>query len=84
MTKYETVTTHQIRKGDLIATYGMRLRVDREPHQSKAHPVETDERGGAVMCARALIENWDELVERSKTDTRPVTTGRPSANTAHE
>lgn len=65
--KIESVTTHDIREGDLILNHGMRLRVDQEIHRSKSHAVHDDERGACVFT-HALIENWDCLVEDAKTD----------------
>jgi hypothetical protein len=60
MTKYETITTHDIRQGDIIWSNGMRLLIDSEPQVSKAHPV-TDY-GGECIWVKALITNWDEIV----------------------
>ncbi|QDF18480.1 hypothetical protein SEA_RACHALY_85 [Mycobacterium Phage Rachaly] len=68
-TTIETITTHQLREGDVILNHGMRLRVDGEPRVSKAHPVDTDDPSrGHTVYYPALIENWDALVEASETD----------------
>lgn len=60
MSKYEPITTHEIRKGDTIYSDLMVLYVDSEPQVSKAHPV-TDY-GGECKYVNALILNWDEIV----------------------
>jgi hypothetical protein len=54
----ETVTTHDIRVGDRIASQGMVLLVDREPHQTR-HPVNEY---SPTLATAAVIENWAELV----------------------
>lgn len=56
---YETITTHDIRKGDVILSHGMVLLIDSEPQVSKAHPV-TDY-GGACIYVHALVTNWAEV-----------------------
>lgn len=62
--KTESITTHDIRVGDLILNYGMRIRVDQEPQQTN-HPVNE---WSPTLATAAVIENWDEMVEASKTD----------------
>lgn len=62
MSNIEWVTTHDIRQGDIILSYGMRLLVDSEPRVSKAHPV-TDH-GGECKVTAALVLNWDEVQEK--------------------
>ena len=57
--KYETITTHEIRLGDVLYAHGMRLLVDQAPQQSKAHPA--DGYGGACMFTSARVLNWDEV-----------------------
>ena len=63
--KYERITTHDIRVGDLIQSDSMKLRVDREPKQTQ-HPVR--EYGGITLATPAVIENWDELVREANED----------------
>lgn len=53
----ETITTHDIRVGDRIASNGMVLLVDREPHQTN-HPVGEY---SPTLATAAVIENWAEL-----------------------
>ena len=60
----ETITTHDIRVGDVILSNGMRLRVDHEPRQTD-HPVDA---AGITLVTDAVIENWDELVQRAESD----------------
>lgn len=60
----EEITTHDIKVGDLILNFGMRLRVDQEP-QPTLHPV--DSAAGVTLATSARIENWTDLVEESKT-----------------
>ena len=55
----EEITTHDIKVGDLILNYGMRLRVDQEPQPTR-HPV--DSAAGVTLATAARIENWNELV----------------------
>lgn len=61
----EIITTHDIRLGDRIADSGMVLLVDQEPKQT-FHPV--NNAGGITLATRALITNWDELLEAAKSD----------------
>ena len=59
MTKHETITTHDIRQGDIILSHGMVLLVDSEPRVSKGHGV--TEYGGECKVTDALVLNWEEV-----------------------
>lgn len=59
MRDIEYITTHDIRVGDILLCHGMELLIDREPVQSRSHPV-TDY-GGACMWTEARVLNWDEV-----------------------
>ncbi len=59
MREYETITTHDIRKGDILRSDGMDLLIDSDPQVSKAHPV-TDY-GGACVYVAARVLNWEEV-----------------------
>ena len=59
MSKYETISTHDIKQGDIIQSNGMVLLVDTEPLVSKAHPV-TDY-GGECIWTPAVVVNFAEL-----------------------
>jgi hypothetical protein len=59
MREYETITTHDIRQGDVILSHGMELLIDREVIESKAHGV--TEYGGACFYTSALVLNWEEV-----------------------
>jgi hypothetical protein len=61
----EPITTHDIKVGDRIASHGMVLLVDIEPHQTR-HPV--DNEGGITLATSAVIENWADLVVASNAD----------------
>lgn len=61
----EEITTHDIRVSDRIAHYGMVLLVDQEPQQT-FHRV--DNAGGITLATRAVITNWDELVQAAESD----------------
>ncbi len=59
MFKHETITTHDIRPGDIILSHGMVLLVDSEPRVSKGHGV--TEYGGECKVTAALVLNWEEV-----------------------
>ncbi|MCT7372990.1 hypothetical protein [Mycolicibacterium llatzerense] len=65
--KTEMITTHDLRVDDVILSDGMVLKIDREPQQT-FHPVDS-EAAGITLATRALIVNWDDMVERAKVDT---------------
>lgn len=54
---YEDITTHDLRKGDVVYSFGMRLRIVTEPTQTR-HPVNEY---GPTLAATAVITNWDEV-----------------------
>jgi len=59
MREYETITTHDIRQGDVIYSHGMELLIDQEVVQSKGHAV--TEYGGACFWTAARVLNWEEV-----------------------
>ncbi|BBX82153.1 hypothetical protein [Mycolicibacterium aubagnense] len=65
--KTEMITTHDLRLGDVILSDGMVLKIDQEPQQT-CHPVD-NAAAGITLATRALIVNWDDMVERAKVDT---------------
>jgi hypothetical protein len=58
MREYETITTHDIRKGDILRSDGMDLLIDIEPRQT-SHRV--TEYGGKTFATAARVLNWDEV-----------------------
>lgn len=57
--RYRSATTHELRVGDVVNNYGMRLLVDQPPVQSRSHPV--TEWGGACLWTKALVLNPAEV-----------------------
>ena len=57
--------THDIRVGDRIAVYDMKLRIDRELVQSQLPVGNVGGIVGLTLATAAIIENWDELKRRS-------------------
>ena len=57
MSKYEDITTHDIRKGDIVWNFGMRLQIVSEPTQTN-HPINEY---SPTLAATAVITNWDEV-----------------------
>lgn len=51
----EEITTHDIKVGDLILNFGMRLRVDQEP-QPTLHPVESA--AGVTLATSRTGRTW--------------------------
>ncbi|WP_280245451.1 hypothetical protein [Nocardia abscessus] len=59
----EYVSTDRLRQGDVLLHHGMRLVIDQ--------PIESYDSAGTgekVYRTAARIDNWDQLVERAKTD----------------
>ena len=57
MSKYEHITTHDIRKGDIVWSDGMRLQIVTEPRVTN-HPVNEY---SPTLAATAVITNWDAV-----------------------
>lgn len=60
--KYETVPTSALRLGDLVQNDMMRLRIDRELHQTH-HAVD---KWGKTWATSAVIENFQEIQEAAR------------------
>lgn len=55
----KTITTHDIKAGDIILNYGMVLLVDSEPEVSKVHP--DTHPGGECKYVAARVLNYADL-----------------------
>lgn len=52
-----TLTTPELRRGDIVCEHGMRVLIDGDPQLSKSHP------GNSTFYHRGLILNPDEVRE---------------------
>lgn len=66
--KTENITTHDIRTGDRIASHGMILLVDREPHTIPSNGLDISDEYAPAMATRAVIENWTEILAEAEGD----------------
>ncbi|AMS01076.1 hypothetical protein SEA_ARCHERNM_82 [Mycobacterium phage ArcherNM] len=54
---YEEISTHDIKLGDIVWHFGMRLRIVSEPRETN-HP---KNEYSPTLAADSIIENWDEV-----------------------
>ncbi|ASR86538.1 hypothetical protein SEA_CHANGELING_86 [Mycobacterium phage Changeling] len=54
---YEEITTHDIRLGDIVWSFGMRLEIVTEPQETN-HP---KNEYSPTLWSRAIITNWDDV-----------------------